>query len=782
MDYFDPFQRCALRDDPDDVRELSEVDTRGIPIDPTQPVIDLSTLTAATLPEYIQSLKWKNIHFALLQIQDLYMQVGYEVSIRNSRPTIGRLECHHAGACGSRIDNEEKKHNATSGKHYCPFVVNVSMPVKSNEAKLTPTQHFTHTCMQRQVFIHGGIVRVRQLTQPMLDKIAEMVSGGKTLSTIRRDVVSKFHIYFIAPHVIQTAVNRVNAQQGKRSQIVALLNALKADPKKYVYRCSWIATKRDGVDVHEIGNVFFVTFQMISLAKHFGQFIVVDATYKSNEFGRPLLLFTIRVGTGAFTIAAVSLIQTESKANLMWSFQQLQEILNDSWNDIAVVMTDGDSSYPSIIQELLPKAKHQRCYWHQQRNMHTFCSIASDSVKCWSLMQEAMRSFHESSAEQKWGEMMEEFFSRSTLQHLLPASSDPDDPNWEKQLPDNHRNALSLLKEWYSIRHTFWQSMTKGMLNFGSIATQSGESMNNVVKQRSFVRLPDLLQMTENVSHIHGVVQVDASWTAQMRMPVGTRFDEWHKRMRKELTAWAVDTLTDQLELAIDKAYFVAQDSARPYIFRVHSPKGNRCDVDVSALTCDCGFMASRGLLCRHFFRTRRGHDLPEKLATMTSAQAEKLARMSIANAHPRWKHSTVESAFELDSLRPTIENAVHERVAKHNRVHLPDSFNMMQITIREDLQQISSFAKKSTMNARFTLSKLHQLLPELLNADEATMQAAMAASQTLDEDAVSQSTSQSSASAIPPATPLIDPLKVGRGRVRSTTSRKSNAKRVKTG
>ena len=90
------------------------------------------------------------------------------------------------------------------------------MPVKSNEAKLTPTQHFIHTCMRCQVFIHGGIVQVRQLTQPMLDKIAEIVSGGKTLSTIRRDVVSKFLIYSIAPHVIQTAVNRVNAQRETR--------------------------------------------------------------------------------------------------------------------------------------------------------------------------------------------------------------------------------------------------------------------------------------------------------------------------------------------------------------------------------------------------------------------------------------------------------------------------------------------------------------------------------------------------------------------------------------
>jgi MULE transposase domain len=765
MDLFDPFERCSLSEDPDNVRELSEEDVRGVPIIDQSTVVDESSLTLESLPDYVKSLKWKDIHHALWQMQDLYLRFGYELSIRNSSDTVGRLECRHSGVHRSRISEDERKNNTTTGKQGCKFSINMSKPLSSKEAKLTKTQTFEHKegCLPRPVLLLGGIILFRQLSAPLLTTIQDMVNSNKKLGIIRHEITVASEAPFIAPHVIQTAVNRVKALHGKRSQVAELIDALKDNPNKYVYRCSYTQVIREGETTSELTNIFFVTFQMISLMKQFGQFLVVDATYKSNEFGRPLLLFTIRVGTGAFTIAATSLIASESKANLHWSFEQLKEIIGDSWNDIAVVMTDGDPSYPWIIEKLLPHAKHQRCYWHQQRNMQTFCSIASDKVACWSLMEQAISSFNELDAQQHWNEMMERFFSRSVLQsNLEPATNNDnidDDGEWRNRLPDKYRNALNLLDEWFSYRRTYWKSLTKGYLNFGSIASQGGESMNNALKRRSFVRLIDLLQMTEDLTRYQAVIQIDDSWKAQMKMPIAASIEEWHRLLRSKLTIWAVDQLTKQLDLAMTKPFLVVAVATAPYLLLVRSRRSVHT-LNTTSMTCDCGFIASRGLLCRHFFATWKGK--------FEINQIEKLVNIALARTAQRWTHAAVEQAFEIKGLQATTVIARQEKV-NDQRVHIAQTFNSLQFGIADQLRQIELFAKKNTLSARYATVKLHEFLPALLMADEATMKAATS-SQSMQDDAVMNSDETSASN---PSLQLDDPNKVGHHRVRSKSCKR---------
>ena len=124
-------------------------------------------------------------------------------------------------------------------------------------------------------------------------------------ATIKRDLISKFQVPLIAGHVIQTVINRTKESNGtKKNQIAALIEWLCSKPEKFMSRTTWIPIQQDGVIMQEVGNVFFVTAEMISLLRHFGKFIVADATYKTTVFGR-LLIFTIRVGIGAFAIAAL---------------------------------------------------------------------------------------------------------------------------------------------------------------------------------------------------------------------------------------------------------------------------------------------------------------------------------------------------------------------------------------------------------------------------------------------------------------------------------------------
>jgi hypothetical protein len=202
-----------------------------------------------------------------------------------------------------------------------------------------------------------------------------------------------------------------------------------------------------------------MTNQMPSMFDQYGQFIVVDATYKTNEFSRPLLLFTVRYGTGTFFIVGIALIKSESFINLSWAFNQLKHFVGiPAWNRMKVVMTDGDASYPRIISSLVPNAIHQRCWWHQQRNMHSACSRTANPKSCWTLMESAISNYDSIDAENTWKKMMELFVSESGMKQFITPKllaeaaekcKDGDEPIWTDALPEPQRNLVKLVTAWY---------------------------------------------------------------------------------------------------------------------------------------------------------------------------------------------------------------------------------------------------------------------------------------------------------------------------------------------
>ena len=292
--------------------------------------------------------------------------------------------------------------------------------------------------------------------------------------------------------------------------------------------------------------------------------------------------------------------------------------------------------------------------------------------------------------------------------------------------------------------------------------------MNNVVKdsgERSYVELIDLMQMTENISQTHLAEQIDESWSSQMRMPIATGLDEWHQTLRKSITAWAANQLSTQLKLAIDTNYLMVADPFRPYRIHVRNTKRYNIDVDTSAMACTCGFAASRGLLCRHLLACCRNR------FTMQT-----LAELAIQRANRRWFHETIASAFGItQSSNSTSAPARHERVVKQTALYLPHTHNMLQLMVKEQLDRIGAFARKNVTNARYALLCLQRWTPELLDADEITMKAAIGASQ--EEPTVNESEQSSWCASSSSPSNVVDPPKLGR---RTRPKRPRGSKRRK--
>lgn len=334
----------------------------------------------------------------------------------------------------------------------------------------------------------------------------------------------------------------------------------------------------------------------------------------------------------------------------------------EAWMRIQTIMTDGDPSYPHLVSTLLPQAQHQLCWWHQARNMEPKCSYASDPGACWKLMESAISAFDEIEAESKWLEMMQRFWSESALSDRITDQSRKADaerkkaieglPNWAQVLPGAYRNALKCIQRWYDDRKKYWRSYTQSYFSMGSVSTQGAESMNHALKHRSFVHLKELMEMVLDLSKEQLLLQLDSNWRTRSRAPLGQNhmMHEWLLVLRTQLTQFAIVELTEQFTLSVEKTYRMAE--VHDGVFSVRNTAGkdftvNFCRLNISRLSCSCGYVTSR-LLCRHCF-----------VVCQFKQGDNDLARIAITSANTRWLETQLDRAVHASQLIP----ATNERL-----------------------------------------------------------------------------------------------------------------------
>jgi hypothetical protein len=377
-------------------------------------------------------LDWEDVDSDL---KDLGHSVGRQITSRPGGKDPNRWRrwvCQHSG--------KPEKGVSSSKKCECQFHLNFTkkqwrtdVARETIRLKLNSSCFLHHErCIPNAVLQEGNILKVDQLTPDMIDYIHRSFKDVQVCD-IRDSLQTQHNIEFIACHTIRTIIRRMKQHEESSSQISKLLARLRASPQKYEVRALWKRTTRDGNPADELTNLMFATQRMLMLIRKFGTMIVVDATYRTNQFKRPLLIFTIRTSTGAFTIGAVAVLAAENDACIEWAFAKLRSMVGEeTWNNIRLVMTDGHLSYPKVVAAM-PNAQHQICWWHQSIHLKSTAKkfALGDWKKAWDMMREAtLLISDESKALAKWSDMRTKFFTKKPKPPSKAASSSqPAQPN-----------------------------------------------------------------------------------------------------------------------------------------------------------------------------------------------------------------------------------------------------------------------------------------------------------------------------------------------------------------
>lgn len=308
------FNLCSRHDDPCDLAETSSLPYDDTSSSQSQSLPEPSSLNLEDLPATLGALDYKTLNNGRDYFRYVYLLFGYQITTGGGGEAERRirLKCSKSGHPISHSDPANVTLNSSSSKCGCKWQVTLTAKADGTVGVSRSNAHvWEHTCLPNPVLKEGGVLSIRQLSGAMIEWITE--AGKSSPATLLANMSRKFSLSFVAPHVVSTVLARSRHGKGD-TQTQQLLDYLIEHDDSFIHSVEWKKAGKDG-GTKVIKNLFIMTPTMRSLFRQYGQFLVVDATYKTNEFGRPLLIFTVRTGTGHYAIVGMCLLEDESAVN-----------------------------------------------------------------------------------------------------------------------------------------------------------------------------------------------------------------------------------------------------------------------------------------------------------------------------------------------------------------------------------------------------------------------------------------------------------------------------------
>jgi len=254
----------------------------------------------------------------------------------------------------------------------------------------------------------------------------------------------------------------------------------------------------------------------------------------------------------------------------------------------------------------------------------------------------------------------------------LTFQNESDNPVWLASLCGKAQNVYKLIHKWYGQRHKYWRSYTKDLTNFGSVASQAGESMNaSLKKDQQFMTLPILLKTMLRVTKSHKYEQIE-SVERQVNSTVALSDDAERDRLeyalRLEYTQYAVDQVLDQIDSARRSKYLFTPDPTSEQRWITKDSKSKQLTIDLSQdnSPCTCSYKTQFLIPCRHVLGCVAAH-VPHELIDVIRKWTA-----------PRWLISTLTRAYQALNVRSPVQPRVGD--APTAEAHVPNTRQMRWI------------------------------------------------------------------------------------------------------
>ena len=510
------------------------------------------------------------------------------------------FQCFRSGVYKKKDSKvpQEFQRKSSSSKCNCPFAVNLKQARSSGyEVYKLSNQHNHQLLTDEELQV---LPQNRFIPEEVRQKFLELNAHGVLTCHQLITLIEKVHFPDVkvtwttrdVQNLLQSTVKRSHETQ----KFVQLLDQKKND--------GWLVSVYHNPESLRLERVFWISSTGLRSYRCFNDVLQIDATYKTNRFGLPLILFTAIDNHGITILVAGCFVSNEKSDSYLWTLQQFQ---NSTSRSPTVVFTDGDHELARAIQSVWPSSRHFLCRFHICQNI-----MKALSSKLGNKMSDFLKDFWE--------------ICKIEDVEIYDATFAEIEAKWS-----DASDYLAVLRE----KETKWASAyTHDVFVAGVASTQRQESVNHRIKAllMSNSALIRLIDGFDNVEKKTSQKQLAASTATKL---LAQTSDPIITDALNVLTSYSANLLKQECALAL--SYFCLGNDETDGVFRVchkdHPDKFRLVTVDREHLSnskCSCRKTIWHGIVCRHLlcaFRHTNNLSCPVELL------------------NPRWRKDYIDSS-----------------------------------------------------------------------------------------------------------------------------------------
>ncbi|XP_062093508.1 protein FAR1-RELATED SEQUENCE 5-like [Humulus lupulus] len=326
-------------------------------------------------------------------------------------------------------------------------------------------------------------------------------------------------------------------------------------------------------------NLFWEDGRCRSDYETYGHVVAFDSTYKTNSYGKPLLIWIGINNHYTTCILGFAILDNESASSYKWATRAFLECMGGVLPK--TVVTDGDEAIANTLQELMPDVPHRLCYWHLHNKAVLKVKDPSFASRFTKLV---FRYYTKDEFEDKWCDLVKDFGIQGT----------------------------EYVAKLYADKEKWAETFLRGNFFCGMTTTQRSEGINAVLKKKvnqklklyEFVRAVNMTlsiirqrEAKDEYITLHTSPQLGKTNLPQIEDELAnlyTRnmFYKVRHQMLKE-GRYMVKTLLEEEDAIILKLHKYAAEQVKRHVY---------VTPERVLFVCECQYFLSYGIPCRHIF------------------------------------------------------------------------------------------------------------------------------------------------------------------------------------
>ncbi|XP_012833854.1 PREDICTED: protein FAR-RED ELONGATED HYPOCOTYL 3-like [Erythranthe guttata] len=141
---------------------------------------------------------------------------------------------------------------------------------------------------------------------------------------------------------------------------------------------------------HAVTDLMWAHPQSVELLSKFPYVLLLDSTYKTNQYKLPLLEIVGVTPVGKIFTVAVAFLRHENEDHYTWVLQKLKRLFPPQTLPSAIV-TDRELGLIKALENVFPTVPHLLCLWHI--NMNDWMDVRMDVYNCIKTHEEFFKDY-----------------------------------------------------------------------------------------------------------------------------------------------------------------------------------------------------------------------------------------------------------------------------------------------------------------------------------------------------------------------------------------------------